>query len=147
MVDFAKARCLACCLGLLLINFGVRSIAANASGLSNEALVTAVASSSVTVPSAERPIAVALMEPSLARTDLPSTNPFARPGVAHFFTINEVLATHHQAVTQPPPPQLAATNVGGSVLDVPSGINPQAVSEEPFGILTFRAPEGALWDK
>jgi len=68
-----------------------------------------------------------------------------------FFTINQVLAKQAgQSTAKPGTIEVAAavsqdTNV---LLDapLPAALVP-AVSEEPFGLFTFRAPEGLLWIK
>ncbi len=72
---------------------------------------------------------------------------------ARFFTINAVLAKHdHQSRPQADGLQLAfvapAPDKSGVLSDSPSeAVMAPATSEEPFGLFTFRAPEGLLWTK
>lgn len=78
----------------------------------------------------------------------------AAPMVAapvRFFTINQVLAKQAgQATSRPGTVALAAlTSQQATVVDgspISESAIP-AVSEEPFGLFTFRAPEGLLWTK
>ncbi len=73
------------------------------------------------------------------------------PPPVRFFTINSVLAKHdglRRAASGPVEVAStdAATRVGiGS--DAPQGPAVAAPSDEPFGLMTFRAPEGLLWIK
>jgi len=71
---------------------------------------------------------------------------------ARYFTINQVLAKldgrSQNAGQNQPPAQLAALNPSTPIADTPArptSTPPQG--EEPFGLITFRAPEGALWVK
>ena len=68
-----------------------------------------------------------------------------------FFTINQVLAKQaSQTVAAPGTIQVAAlaSQPGGTLADTPVSMSAvPAVSEEPFGLFTFRAPEGLLWTK
>jgi predicted transglutaminase-like cysteine proteinase len=73
----------------------------------------------------------------------------ARPPVT-FFTINDVLATLDRERGQGPnalrlaalsPPTSPLTDLGSAPSAAP------APSNEPFGLFTFRAPDGALWRK
>lgn len=78
--------------------------------------------------------------------DAPSA--FARPPV-RFFTINGVLAKHDRY-------SLGATRFasvgfsegdGGVLADSRPAPTLPSISDEPFGLFTFRAPEGVLWTK
>jgi len=66
-----------------------------------------------------------------------------------FFTINAVLAKHdglRRAASGPV--ELASTNPDSRMgSDVPQGPAVATPSDEPFGLMTFRAPEGLLWVK
>jgi predicted transglutaminase-like cysteine proteinase len=70
-----------------------------------------------------------------------------------FFTINAVLAKHdRQLRSQPDGVQLASASAApdksGVLSDAPSeAVMAPVTSEEPFGLFTFRAPEGLLWTK
>jgi predicted transglutaminase-like cysteine proteinase len=75
-----------------------------------------------------------------------------QPETARYFTINEVMAKLGGQISNPgtnkSPMQIAA-------LDAPVVVNNAAAwpaaaalqGEEPFGLVTFRAPEGLLWAK
>jgi predicted transglutaminase-like cysteine proteinase len=100
--------------------------------------------------------------------DTPDTAPdtsfsAAMPPQVRFFTINAVLAKHdRQSRSQPDGVQVASAGVAsagvtstgsapdksGVLSDSPSeAVMAPATSEEPFGLFTFRAPEGLLWTK
>jgi predicted transglutaminase-like cysteine proteinase len=64
---------------------------------------------------------------------------------ARFFTINEVLAKRDGPRAGAPNVQLARTTT--TVTDEPPAGRPVLLSSEPFGLSTFRAPEGLLWVK
>jgi predicted transglutaminase-like cysteine proteinase len=77
-----------------------------------------------------------------------STNRLARvepPAGARFFTINQVLAKQAGL----PARRLAAAVVADDLASDAASPNPvlPPVSDEPFGLFAFRAPEGALWTK
>lgn len=90
----------------------------------------------------------AKIAPDLGATDM--SLPVAPPQ-ARFFTINAVLAKHdglRRAASGPA--QLASTDpaIGARpdvASDAPPALAPQ--SDEPFGLMTFRAPQGLLWVK
>ena len=65
-----------------------------------------------------------------------------------FFTINEVLAKHDRRGGQEPI-RLAAVEPMRSITDAPptSASKRHPLSDEPFGLHTFRAPEGLWWVK
>lgn len=67
-----------------------------------------------------------------------------------FFTINAVLAKHDGLRrTASPPTELATTDAARErvISDAPREPALPAQSDEPFGLMTFRAPEGVLWVK
>jgi predicted transglutaminase-like cysteine proteinase len=68
---------------------------------------------------------------------------------ARFFTINRVLEMHDHGIKPGRLPRLASVNSRQTLTDVENGLLPSAVerSDEPFGMLTFRAPQGVLWTK
>lgn len=67
------------------------------------------------------------------------------PTGARFFTINQVLAKHDGRAPQP---RLASAATGDVGSDAPMAVPAlPPVSDEPFGLFAFRAPEGALWVK
>lgn len=72
----------------------------------------------------------------------------ARPA-ATFFSINDVLAKlDRQRGRGPDAVRLAALTPSDTATDAPPAIKPApTVGLEPFGLFTFRAPEGLLWRK
>jgi predicted transglutaminase-like cysteine proteinase len=93
---------------------------------------------------------------SAVETIPPAVDPPAIDPPARFFSINRILAEHDRrialsdaprsvwldhetvALARPPSPLTSASQ------ELPSQELP---SQEPFGLFTFRAPEGALWTK
>jgi predicted transglutaminase-like cysteine proteinase len=78
----------------------------------------------------------------------------ATPPQVRFFTINAVLAKHDGlSRSKPDALQVASADASsGATSNVVSDLPPAApftpiTSEEPFGLFTFRAPEGLLWEK
>ncbi|NPV19543.1 transglutaminase-like cysteine peptidase [Bradyrhizobium aeschynomenes] len=73
------------------------------------------------------------------------------PPPVRFFTINAVLAKHdglRRAASGPVEVASTGTAVrAGISSDAPQGPAVPAPSDEPFGLMTFRAPEGLLWVK
>ena len=81
-----------------------------------------------------------------ARAQMARLVPSDPPSGARFFTINQVLAK--QNGLRPPEKRLAAAVTGEMASDAaPPAAGLPPVSDEPFGLFTFRAPEGALWTK
>ncbi|WP_444769000.1 transglutaminase-like cysteine peptidase [Rhodopseudomonas sp. NSM] len=84
-------------------------------------------------------------ERAIARS-LPVTAPQVR-----FFTINAVLAKHDGLRRSASGPvELASTDPAaraGIASDAPALPAIAAPTDEPFGLMTFRAPEGVLWTK
>jgi len=64
---------------------------------------------------------------------------------ARYFTINQVLAKREGQRPASPGPQLASTTT--TMTDAPPAGRHALLSSEPFGLSTFRAPEGLLWVK
>jgi predicted transglutaminase-like cysteine proteinase len=78
----------------------------------------------------------------------------ATPPPVRFFTINAVLAKHDGLpAAKPAGLHVAAIDIATDGAPVvlndaaPAAKLPQVGSEEPFGLFTFRAPEGLLWQK
>jgi predicted transglutaminase-like cysteine proteinase len=77
----------------------------------------------------------------------------ATPPPVRFFTINAVLAKHDNAGAKSVGLQVATADIASDGAPVvlndapPAAKLPQLSSEEPFGLFTFRAPEGLLWQK
>jgi len=70
------------------------------------------------------------------------------PTPVRFFTINHVLAKRAGLPDGSGPVQLAALDPSAPVSDAPAGppVAPN-LSDEPFGLFLFRAPQGVLWTK
>jgi predicted transglutaminase-like cysteine proteinase len=92
----------------------------------------AAARQSTKKPPQQRP------SPSLS-VDVPA------PAPARYFTINQVLAKRDSARTSGAGPQYASTSA--TMTDAPPAGGQLLPSSEPFGLSTFRAPEGLLWVK
>jgi predicted transglutaminase-like cysteine proteinase len=71
--------------------------------------------------------------------NVPTTAP------ARFFTINQVLAKREGQRAGAPNLQLASTTT--TLTDEPPAVPRLVLPSEPFGLSTFRAPEGLLWVK
>jgi predicted transglutaminase-like cysteine proteinase len=67
-------------------------------------------------------------------------------GPARFFTINQVLAKRSAGTGTAAPIELAAIDPTGTTTDAPA-LRTATIGTEPFGLFTFRAPEGQLWAK
>jgi len=97
-------------------------------------------------PVAAEPGAKRLVRPAPATS--PSEIPYASP--ARFFSIKEVLAKVDAARATKGAGEsldwpLRLASFGGS--ETPARLTEGAQDNEPFGLLTFRAPEGTLWRK
>jgi predicted transglutaminase-like cysteine proteinase len=86
---------------------------------------------------------------SLANSGPILTEPAALAPPARFFTINEVLAKRDGLAAKSDAVRLAASDPSdGAVTDTPNwSLTVRAQSGEPFGLFTFRAPEGQVWAK
>ena len=79
----------------------------------------------------------------IARTERASMKP-----PSTFFSINAVLAKlDGQRGRGPDAVRLAAVTPSNLATDAPPAQKAPAVSNEPFGLLMFRAPDGLLWGK
>jgi predicted transglutaminase-like cysteine proteinase len=82
-------------------------------------------------------------EPTAAIVPLPSSLTAAR-----FFTINQIMARREGRVEPTESFRLAAANPADRLSDAPIPAPSQPTPcDEPFGLMTFRAPEGPLWVK
>jgi predicted transglutaminase-like cysteine proteinase len=95
-----------------------------------------------------------LKKPAPAQPSWETSYAGATPPPVRFFTINAVLAKHDgRSGSHPGTLQLASADPSevanpGVVSDQPPAALVAAMtSEEPFGLFTFRAPEGLLWQK
>jgi predicted transglutaminase-like cysteine proteinase len=98
-----------------------------------------------------RPQTIALLEPeAVAASDRPAIEA-ERPPVAagaQFFTINEVLARRQGRTPPAAPVRLAAVDSAAVAVDTPNPLGTvETRTSEPFGLFSFRAPEGTLWTK
>jgi len=100
-----------------------------------------------------KPVDVALAEPTSSATIHEPRAPIAQPPTssqwpasARFFTINQVLAKQQQATSTSPAMHMAAIDP-----KIKSDASPELTrpirGDEPFGLFTFRAPDGLLWAK
>ena len=82
-------------------------------------------------------------EPTVSTVSPPSSLTPAR-----FFTINQIMARRDGRVEPTEPFRLADAILPDRTSDAPISVpsRPKS-SDEPFGLLTFRAPEGPLWVK
>ena len=75
----------------------------------------------------------------------------AQTNGAKFFSINSVLAKLDGKAPPVPTVRLASATTDDVVSDAPGGMitveRPNTTTNEPFGLFTFRAPEGVLWRK
>lgn len=87
---------------------------------------------------------VAFVAPAVALAPSMSAQPPVR-----FFTINQVLAKYDSLSKGTDPVRLATIQPSQSMTDAAvSPLSPQpTMSDEPFGLRAFRAPEGLLWVK
>jgi predicted transglutaminase-like cysteine proteinase len=77
----------------------------------------------------------------------PAAMPQRAAGPVRFFTINEVLAKRDGRVLPDQPTRLAAVDPKDTQNDASAPTRARPVGTEPFGLFTFRAPEGMLWVK
>jgi predicted transglutaminase-like cysteine proteinase len=68
-------------------------------------------------------------------------------GPVRFFTINEVLAKRDGRASPDQPTRLAAVDPKDTQSDASAPLRAKPMGTEPFGLFTFRAPEGMLWVK
>jgi len=148
--------------GLIFLSsaFGARSIAADDVNVQSATMMEWAADAALEPAAATRAqlenAIVALPKPAPATLRLtnttslrriPATTTRAWPTPARFFTINEVLAKRKWAASGFRPVELAAVDQAGTASDAPLGSTPLIHGDEPFGLFTFRAPEGQLWRK
>ena len=100
------------------------------------------------------PVIVALAETASANAARKPQTPLVEPpqavsqwpAPARFFTINQVLAKHQRSAETSSAVHLAS--IDPKVMsDAPSPQTLSGEGDEPFGLFTFRAPDGLLWAK
>lgn len=69
------------------------------------------------------------------------------PAQARFFTINEVMALHDRGLRADQPTRFASINPTETLNSYDPPASQLESNDEPFSLLAFRAPEGALWAK
>jgi len=74
------------------------------------------------------------------------TTPAAIDPLARFFSINRILAEHDRQTAFSGAPRFVLLNQEAALVEQPPS-PPTARKGEPFGLFTFRAPEGLLWAK
>jgi predicted transglutaminase-like cysteine proteinase len=98
--------------------------------------------------SPEKPVVRAAKAEPVAVTEPPSRPAVqAWPGMARFFTINQVLAKANRNKHGTSNVQLASINPRLTETDAPAGLGIAKQGQEPFGLFTFKAPEGQLTKK
>jgi predicted transglutaminase-like cysteine proteinase len=130
------------------------SIPAPAASVKPSAADEATITAAVQTPTGpKKPIVVALAESASPDATHASRAPIAIPPAssqwptpARFFTINQVLAKHQQATSTSSAMHLAAIDPK-IVSDASPGPTRLTRDDEPFGLFTFRAPDGLLWAK
>jgi predicted transglutaminase-like cysteine proteinase len=94
---------------------------------------------------------VASAEPRFAavsRSHAPAALSSALSASPRFFVINQVLASHDAQARNGSAVRLASIDPSAIAKDSPKAlVRPSERRGEPFGLLTFRAPEGLLWIK
>jgi predicted transglutaminase-like cysteine proteinase len=90
---------------------------------------------------APKPALAAIASPAVVTASVAVETP------ARFFSINRILAEHDRRIRLSDAPHFASLDRENVAVDrtPPSADAPQ--SDEPFGLFTFRAPEGLLWVK
>ncbi len=110
-------------------------------------LMLCVATEAIAKPKARKPIFDDLITPSmmLQASPAPRVNTTNQP---RFFSINSVLARIDGKPTLSEPVRVATATSAPVISDIPESIGGSfSRSSEPYGLLSFRAPEGALWRK
>lgn len=91
-------------------------------------------------------IHVAAAKPRAGKTVADEAPGMDAPAPLRFFTINSVLAKH-DGKTLPTETRVATRGDDAIASDAPSPGMVPLISDEPFGLFAFRAPEGVLWTK
>lgn len=110
-------------------------------------LILCIASEAAAKPKARKPIFDDLVTPSMLSQAAPAApvNPTNQP---RFFSINSVLAKLDGKPIPKETVRVAAAVAGDVMSDAPPAIGGSlSGSLEPYGLISFRAPEGALWRK
>lgn len=107
-------------------------------------------SPSVATPAVAPLLQVVAPAPAPARVEIPKQPApaiaFVSPPPARFFTINQVMAKRAGRTVQAEPIKLASLDNLPTVNDGVPSYAPQD-GRKPFGMTTFRAPDGLLWSK
>ena len=110
-------------------------------------LMLCVATEAMAKPKVRKPIFDDLVTPSMLSQAAPVSraNNTSQP---RFFSINSVLARLDGKTIPSDPVRVAAVTSAAVMSDIPESIGRDVSrSSEPYGLLSFRAPEGALWRK
>jgi predicted transglutaminase-like cysteine proteinase len=151
MLSVVKTRSLACGLIFILCAAAPQAINADeADGLSASVMpATNRTTGKSTNESVDAPLVIALAEPDLSiltttpRPISPKNNR-SWPTPARFFTINQVLSKPKDRAT---PLEFASIRPTDADADQHTARIPPTQGDEPFGLYTFRAPEGVLSEK
>lgn len=135
MFTIAHGRLFACSIALLAAAAAVQPGYAEQSPV--RVVQKAVSAGAFSIASVERPRMAARPAPQA---------PAGVTAPARFFTINEVMAKRGQPAVSPDV-HLAAVNPTQPLSDAALPSIPPVRGDEPFGLFTFRAPDGQLWSK
>ena len=123
---------------------GLLQILAFASALT---LAASVAGDAVARPKSKRLFKIEETSTSVAKAPT-LTAPTHEGTTARFFTINQILAKQNGRGIGSTSSRLAALDSTKTLTDAaPPAIGASRLGDEPFGLFTFRAPEGLLWKK
>lgn len=131
----------------MLVGSGTRAVAGTLLGLALVAGTTLAGHAASKKPGAH--IFDDLVTPAMMDAHLRSTAPAPAATGARFFSINSVLARVDGKAQPDQEVRLASATPTDVVSDAPDAALPQSSlgSNEPFGLFTFRAPQGVLWRK
>jgi predicted transglutaminase-like cysteine proteinase len=131
----------------MLVGSGTRAVAGTLLGLALLAGTTLAGHAASKKPSAH--IFDDLVTPAMMDAHMRSTAPAPAPAGARFFSINSVLARVDRKAPPDQEVRLASATPIDVVSDAPDAAVPQSSlgTSEPFGLFTFRAPQGMLWRK
>lgn len=110
-------------------------------------LMLCIATEAMAKPKVRKPIFDDLVTPSmlLQAPPAPRDNNASQP---RFFSINSVLARLDGKAIPSESVRVAAATSAPVISDIPESFGGSvSLSSEPYGLLSFRAPEGALWRK
>jgi predicted transglutaminase-like cysteine proteinase len=155
MLTRSYGRGVACNIAILLVSFAVQSAAdETTSDITPRQTVPRLAES---LAPAKQPLVstggfTEIVYPAAGENGLPPSKSTREPRAAwsppaRFFTINQVLSKHQHNPSSNASMRLAAVNPTDRASDSTTIRLPPTRGDEPFGLFTFKAPEGLLWGK